>query len=53
METRSYVLKDIPEEFWRKVKMKAVSRGMTIQNYLLSLAEKDLKVKPILNKRIL
>ena len=53
METRSYVLKDVPEEFWRKVKIQAISKGLTIQNYIIDILEKDLKIKqkPSLNKR--
>jgi len=49
---KSYILQNMDDKFWRQVKAAAALRDLTIQNYLLSFAEKDLKVKPILNKRM-
>ena len=51
MTTKSYLLRDIPESFWRQIKSTAALKGVSIQNYIVSLIEKELKIKPVLTKR--
>jgi len=50
MTTKSYLLRDIPEGFWRQIKSTAALKGVSIQNFIVSLIEKELKIKPIIKK---
>ena len=51
MKKKSYLLRDIPESFWRQIKSTAALKGVSIQKFIVSLIEKELKIKPVLSKR--
>ncbi len=51
MDTKSYLLKDIPESFWRQIKSTAALKGVSIQKFIVGLIEKELKIKSVQIKR--
>jgi len=51
MTTKSYLLRDIPEGFWRQIKAAAALKGISIQKFIVSLIEKELKIKRVIRKR--
>ena len=39
----SYILREVDEKLWRKVKSLAALRGMTIKDLIIELLEKEVK----------
>jgi len=51
MQTKSYLLKNIPENFFRQIKAAAALNGTTIQSLIISIMKKEFKIKPVLRTR--
>jgi plasmid stability protein len=41
----SFILRDIPEDFWRKVKVKAATDGVTVKAFIYAAIAVALKEK--------
>jgi predicted DNA binding CopG/RHH family protein len=39
----SYLIRDVPPDLWDRVKHTAISKGMTIKDYIISVLEKETK----------
>lgn len=40
-DTTSYLLRDIPKSFWKKVKMASYDKRMSIRDYILEVLKAD------------